>query len=276
MPGMLAIIGGHEDKEGRSEILSEVRRRMRSGPLYVCTVATSDPDEMFADYREAFEALDVKDVRHLDVRERKNALDERLEREIAGAGGFFLTGGKQLKITSEISETPVERGLRALHDRGGIVAGTSAGAAAMPDTMLVWGAGRATHKLGDFLEMAPGLGLVRNVVVDQHFAERGRMGRLVGVIAQNPSMLGIGIDENTAVFVKGDHFRIVGRGSVHVIDGSKVTSSNIADGDENDSLVVTGLVLHVLSRGYGFDMAERRPLAPENGIGQAAACDERT
>jgi cyanophycinase len=178
--------------------------------------------------------------------------------KLEGATGVFFTGGDQLKITSQIGDTPVERRIQEIYQAGGIVAGTSAGASAMCETMLVRGSGQESHRIGDIL-MAPGLGLMRDVIIDQHFAERGRMGRLLGAVAENPRVLGIGIDEDTAIVVEDESsFYVLGRGAVYVVDGSGVTHSNITE-ESDTTLSMYDVRLHVLSKGDRFLLQERCP-----------------
>src|SRR3546814_16920397 len=113
-----------------------------------------------------------------------------------------------------------------IHRRGGLIAGTSAGAAVMSETMLVKGSSRESHRIGD-LHMAPGLGFVRDAIIDQHFAERGRIGRLLGAVAQNPRVIGIGIDEDTAILLRDDALEVLGPGAVYVVEGVGVMHSNL-------------------------------------------------
>jgi cyanophycinase len=139
------------------------------------------------------------------------------------------------------------------------VAGTSAGASVMSETMLVGGASSATHRIGD-LHMAPGLGLVRDAIIDQHFAERGRFGRLIGAVAHNPRVLGIGIDEDTAAIVEDRLFRVIGSGAVYVVDGASVTYCNLAEAKPDRVLAMHGMTVHVLGTGDRYDLAKRNPL----------------
>ena len=127
--------------------------------------------------------------------------------------------------------------------------------------MLVRGAGSTSHRFGD-LHMAPGLGLMPHIIIDQHFAERGRIGRLLGAVAHNPRVLGVGVDEDTAILVTGDRFRVLGSGAVTVVDGSGVTHCNIAEARPESTLSMHDVRLHVLATGDGFDLATRRPLRP--------------
>lgn len=171
----------------------------------------------------------------------------------------MFTGGDQLKITSQLGDTAFYDRLMAIYEKGGVVAGTSAGASAMCETMLVRGTGSETHRIGD-LHMAPGLGLLKDVIIDQHFAERGRMGRLLGAVAQNPRVLGIGIDEDTAIVVENeDRFRVIGSGGVSILDAGNMTHSNIADEETDRALSIFGVHLHVLSHGDAFDLRRRKP-----------------
>jgi cyanophycinase len=256
--GTLVIIGGHEDKEGDREILREVARLARGGRLVLATVASHQPEGYFESYQKAFAALGLHDLVELYVHERAEAQDPRLMRALDGAAGVFFSGGDQLRISSQLGDTPVERRVREIYEAGGVIAGTSAGAAAMSDTMLVKGTSAESHRIGD-LHMAPGLGLIRDVIIDQHFAERGRIGRLLGAVAQNPRELGIGIDEDTAILVQSGEARVIGSGAVYVVDGAGVTHSNIAEASPQRTLSMYDVRLHVLSAGDVFDIARRRP-----------------
>lgn len=257
--GTLVIIGGGEDKDGEKLILQEIASRVGAGKLVVTTVASHSPEGYFEKYDEAFRALGVEEVVELDIRTRVDACDAENLRKLEGANGVFFTGGDQLRITSRIGDTPIAHAIERIFLAGGVVAGTSAGASCMSETMLVQGSGRESHRIGA-LRMAPGLGLIQDVIIDQHFAERGRMGRLLGAVAQNPRELGIGIDEDTAIVLEGDDcFYVVGSGAVYLVDGAGVTHSNIAEEEEDRVLSIYDVTLHVLSQGDRFDLQSRRP-----------------
>ncbi|RHW16458.1 cyanophycinase [Sphingomonas gilva] len=257
-PGPLIIIGGNEDKDGDRAILKEVVGRLGEGRLIIATVASHQPEGYFETYQEAFGALGVTDLVELYVNERSETFDGSMNDKLMRAAGIFFTGGDQLRISSQIGDTPIERLVRDIHARGGVIAGTSAGASVMSGTMLVKGSSAESHRIGD-LHMAPGLGLMPDAIIDQHFAERGRIGRLLGAVAQNPRVLGIGIDENTAIVVENGQFHVIGSGAVTVIDGAGMTHSNIAEAEPDRPLSMHDVKLHVLCCTDRFELASRRP-----------------
>jgi cyanophycinase len=259
--GTLIIIGGHEDRDphGERTILKEVARRLRGGKLVLATVASHQPEGYFEDYDKAFGDLEIGELVELYVENRSHAAD-KLDL-IQGAAGVFFSGGDQLRLTSQIGGTEIEEELHRLLERGGVIAGTSAGASMMSDTMLVKGTSSETHRIGD-LHMAPGLGLIRDVIIDQHFAERGRFGRLIGAMAHNPRILGLGIDEDTAVVVEGDLLTVIGSGAVYVVDAKKAAYSNVAEAGSNRVLSLHDMRVHVLAAGDSFDL-ETRQASPQ-------------
>ncbi len=259
--GTLIIIGGHEDKEGDREILTEVARRAdgKNGRLVVVTAATSMPEEVADEYHAVFTDLGVKQIEILDIRTREEALAEGNVQKLANASVVFFTGGDQLRITSQIGDSLVYRCMKEIYERGGTIVGTSAGAAAMPETMLIGGESDKSYTISA-LSMAPGLGLLPDVVVDSHFAERGRMGRLLGAVVQNPRNLGLGIDEDTAIVTNGTEFQVVGSGAVYIVDGSGITYSSLSDDNANGVVSMENVRLHVAGRGDCFDLLTRRPL----------------
>lgn len=261
--GPLIIIGGHEDKSGERTILKAVAKKLGGGKLVIATIASHEPEGYFESYRKAFADLGVSELEELYVEERSESQSEVAIRTLDGAAGVFFSGGDQLRIASQIGDTAVERRIRELHAAGALIAGTSAGASVMSETMLVKGASAESHRIGD-LHMAPGLGLVRDVIIDQHFAERGRYGRLLGAVAHNPRLLGIGIDEDTAVIVEGRRFSVIGSGAAYVVDGETASHSNIAEARSESPLSMFDVRTHVLSSGDQFDLANRRPIAGAN------------
>jgi len=257
------IIGGHEDRQDEKRILRAVADRLGDdGKIVVCTAASAEPDELWEQYESAFRALDVPHVFRLDIESRDDATSARAMRILEGASGVFFTGGDQLKITSQIGDSPVFSRTVEIYEQGGVIAGTSAGASVMSETMMVTNNGDASYRIKSALLMAPGLGLARDMLIDQHFSERGRMSRLIGAVTQNPRVLGIGIDENTAMIVERERrFRVLGEGAVYVVDAAKSTYSNLAEEETDRTLSSFGLLIHMLSQGDEFDLDTRTPTA---------------
>jgi cyanophycinase len=258
--GSLIIIGGREDKEEKMVILSEVARQVGKGKLCVATLASSIASDLWVIYRNVFRKLGVTHISHLDVVQRDDARDPACLRAVRGADAVFFTGGDQLRITSELGGSLVADEIAKIYEQGGLIAGTSAGASVMSESMLVGGPSDASYRGNSGVKMAPGLGFMKNVIIDQHFAERGRIGRLLGAISQNPKYLGIGIDEDTAIIVKGDEkLSVIGCGTVYVIDARGATESNISECDEDRALSIFNVKIHLLSQGDSFDIASRAP-----------------
>ena len=265
----LIIIGGKEDRSNDKVILSEVARRVGSGKLVVTTVAMpGETNSLFDTYEKAFRSLGVKHVYKLEINNREEATWDSKARILDDAKGVFFTGGDQMKITSQIGDSLIFQRIRDIYSEGGVIAGTSAGAAVMSETMLVVGGDEQSHVIGDSVRMAPGLGFVGGMIIDQHFMERGRFGRLMGAVAQNPKNLGIGIDEQTAIVVeRGNGFYVLGSGAVYVLDGSHVTYSNVAEEAAKKTLSIYNVKVHMLSQGDRFDLIAR---APRKMTGRAA------
>ena len=213
--GTLFVIGGAEDRHDTKIILSRLAERIGSGKLVISTLASDYGDEVWEVYRKLFISMGVKHVKHLGINHRdETSKDPRLDM-LAGAKAIFFTGGDQLKITTRLGGTALSELIEEIYRQGGIIGGTSAGATALGEMMLVGSPGGGINKVFDALHMTPGLGLAKNMIIDQHFSERGRIRRLLGAVAQNPRMLGVGIDEDTAVVVESDGtLQTLGSGAV--------------------------------------------------------------
>lgn len=256
--GKLLIIGGAEDKLGECRVLK--RFVCESGGdrsrITVLTAATEYPIQVGTEYHSLFFELGAKDVQVLDVTDRSQANRQGIAKELEKSTGVFFTGGDQLRITGLLGGTLLGRMLQQLYEQGVTIAGTSAGASVMSDTMIVGGEAGTAKK--DSLTMAPGLGLLRSVVIDQHFAQRGRIGRLLSAIAQNPYVLGVGIDEDTAILVQSDaRFSVIGSNTVTVVDAAPSTITNVSETTPGQAFVLSPIMMHVLSDGYGFDLKRR-------------------
>ena len=266
--GNLIIIGGAEDKEGDKEILKRVAKYIDSEKerLVIATIATEYPEKSYKKYKKVFEGLGIINIDNLDINRREDAFKLENIEIINNANLLFFTGGDQLRITSMIGGTLVYDAIKELCNRGGLIAGTSAGASVMSDTMIVQGEDdESPHKCT--LKMSPGLGLVKNIIIDQHFAQRGRIGRLLTAIAENPEVLGIGIDEDTAILVsdKGKA-EVIGSGAVYFIDGSSIDYSNVSEQYSEEVLSIFNVKLHVLKEGNKFNLLDKVPFEEEKNF----------
>lgn len=266
--GNLIIIGGAEDKEGDKEILKRVAKYIDSEKekLVIATIATEYPEKSYKKYKKVFEGLGIINIDNLDISRREDAFKLENIEIINNANLLFFTGGDQLRITSMIGGTLVYDAIKELCNRGGLIAGTSAGASVMSDTMIVQGEDdESPHKCT--LKMSPGLGLVKNIIIDQHFAQRGRIGRLLTAIAENPEVLGIGIDEDTAILVsdKGTA-EVIGSGAVYFIDGSSIDYSNVSEQYSEEVLSIFNVKLHVLKEGNKFNLLDKVPFEEEKNF----------
>jgi cyanophycinase len=255
--GTLIIIGGNEDKSGDRLILSEVASYVREGSLVIATVASSLPEENWELYRPVFSEMGVGRVEHLDIPTRAAAFRAAALDCLNDAQAIFFTGGDQGQIATRIAGTPVHDAIRNLYDSGACIAGTSAGAAAMSETVITSIYPDDQHSDIRAFTTIAGLGLLRGVLIDQHFAQRGRMTRLLAAVGQNPALFGIGIDEDTAIVVNADIISVIGAGSVYLVDGHDMTASNSVDG--KGALSAYDMRVHVLNASNRFDLITRRP-----------------
>ncbi|HYE88238.1 MAG TPA: cyanophycinase [Vicinamibacterales bacterium] len=261
--GVVILIGGSEDKQGARVILSEVARRSGTGTLVVATLASDEPELQWERYRRVFTELGVRRIAHLAVANREDIMDGRLDAMCDDASAVFFTGGDQVRIVTKLGGTTLLTRLRARFAGGALFAGTSAGASVMGETMLVSRetSNEVAHKVDAAFYMTRGLGLIADMVIDQHFAQRARIERLIGAIAENPGVVGVGIDEDTGIVVEPDgRFHVLGAGAVYVADGRSVTHTNMSEDTRGHTLCLFDVTLHVLNHGTGFDVTSRRPL----------------
>ncbi|HEX6707233.1 MAG TPA: cyanophycinase [Albitalea sp.] len=255
--GHLFIIGGAEDREDAKLVLSRFVELAGGAEarIAVLTAASNYHDEVWEVYDRAFAALGVKHHAPIVIDSREKANDEVLAQSLFEVDAVFMTGGDQKKLVSLIGGTRIDRAMhRALRERGVCIAGTSAGASAMSEHML-FDAGLGELPIRGNVQIAAGLGFMRRVVIDQHFSERLRLGRLLSIVAQNPYLLGAGIDENTALIVEpGLGLEVIGAGSVTILDGREMLSSDLGD-DRQPRLELTNVKLHLMPPGarYYFD-----------------------
>jgi len=259
--GKLLIIGGAEDKEGDCKILREFLRCAggTKARIVVMTAATSLPGEVGDNYIRVFERLGAEDVRVVDTQKPEDANNPDYLEAIEQATGIFFTGGEQARIITCLKDTILDAAMHKRYSEGIIVGGTSAGAAMMPDMMIIEGDSE-THPRVDVVAMGPGMGFLPGIVIDQHFAQRGRLGRLVAALLLQPAVLGFGIDENTAILVSGDEFEVIGQGAVTVIDESEKLHDNMEGLLKDEALAICGVKLHILPHGYRFNLKTRQPV----------------
>lgn len=261
----LVVIGGAEDKKGRKEILNEVCNLIDKDKdvLLVATIASEVQNEMKEVYEKVFKNIGVKNLKFLNIEEREEAYLENNLELIKEAKLIFFTGGDQLKITSLIGGTPLNELIVKGMYEGKVIVGTSAGASVMSGTMILQGEDEESPKKHS-INMSPGLGFIKNAIIDQHFIQRGRIGRLLTGVAENPDYLGIGIDEDTAIIVdERKLIRVIGSGAVYILDGSSITHTNVSEQHRDKTLSIFNVKLHVLIEGNKFDLNKKIPFEEE-------------
>jgi cyanophycinase len=263
----LVIIGGAEDRDGDSQILREFVRRAggTKAKIVIMTAATELPRDVGEDYIRVFKRLGAEDVRIIDTETREDASSSTALEAVEKSTGVFFTGGDQARITSIIKDTELDVAIHRRFSEGIVVAGTSAGAAVMPDKMIVGGDSQ-TNARPEIVEMGPGLGFLPGVVIDQHFSQRGRLGRLITALIKEPAVLGFGIDENTAMVVTDSQIEVIGQGSVTIVDESDATYNNMGEILKDEPLAICGAKLHILPNGYKFDLKTRKPILNNDSV----------
>ncbi|MGL4881937.1 MAG: cyanophycinase [Waterburya sp.] len=259
LTGQLIIIGGAEDKDNDCIILREFVRRAggRKAKIVVMTAATGLPGEVGSDYRHIFERLGADIVDIVDTERREDASNSRNLEVIENATGVFFTGGDQSRITDLLKDTEIDKLLHQKLAKGLVIAGTSAGAAMMPNMMIVEGESETNPRINSVI-LEPGMGFLPQVAIDQHFAQRGRLGRFVSALMQQPAVLGFGIDENTAIAVDGDEIEVIGEGAVTIIDVANISYTNLDESLHDEALAICGAKLHILPQGYRFNIKQRK------------------
>lgn len=271
--GFIVPIGGAEEKIRDREILRRFAKIAGGRDARIAIIPTaSQLDETGDRYEKIFRDLRVRRTRVLPFEERSDCRREDWLDELREATGVFLTGGNQLRLSTTLGGTEVTQLLRERNAEGLHIAGTSAGAAFLPEHMIAFGdAGRTPR--ADMVQLSPGLGLTNEILVDQHFRQRGRLGRLLAALSFNPRLIGIGLDEDTAAFLGPDHvFEVVGSGGITILDASDMEYSSMDAVDGDAAVSVVGVHMHVLAAGGTFDLQTRRArAADQTGAGREAA-----
>jgi cyanophycinase len=270
--GPVVIIGGAEDKR-RDRVILSTFVELAGGAeasIVVISTASSFGERAAERYTEVFRNLGAGNAVGLCPRTREEANDPELVAAVSRATGVFLTGGNQVRLVSVIGGTRLEDALASAHDRGAVIAGTSAGASAVAAHMVAFGRSGASPK-HRMIHLSAGLGLVDRVVVDQHFEQRGRWGRLLAAVALSPRLLGIGIDEDTAAVVRADRtLEVIGKGAVTIVDGSQVTTdAHHIKGHR--PMMVSGAIVHALPAGSRFDLRSRQLVLAEDDAEREAS-----
>lgn len=267
--GAVVAIGGAEDKTSRADILRRVLVLSEAEPpvVGIITTASSIPDAVFEEYLGVFTAIGAAEVLDIRIRDRQDSADERFVDMIRRSDVIFISGGDQMRLTNILGASAALATIRARHELGVTIAGTSAGAACQSQTMVYGGPANDSLRKGA-VKMAAGFGLVEGVVMDTHFLERGRFSRLMEVGATNPEYLGVGLGEDAAVLFDGDLIRAFGPGHVILVDSSRITGSNVFDLEDGEAVSVHNVIMHALVDGYAYSMADRRVLSPEKLVAE--------
>ncbi len=274
--GKLIAIGGAEDKGIDLETgelyrnnlnffeLGILRRIVKEsgGPadrIEVITTASMIPHEVGNNYLNAFGKIGCTNIGVLHIRNREDATNSDYIERLKQADCVLFSGGNQLRLSAVFGGTEF---LQILHDRyqeeDFVIAGTSAGAMAMSNTMIYEGNATRAHLKGE-VKITTGLGFMDDVIIDSHFEKRGRFGRLAQAVASNPSCLGIGLGEDTGMLViGGNQLEAIGSGMVMIVDGHEIRHSNIADIPEGNPISVEKLIVHLCAKGNGFLLKERK------------------
>ncbi|MCW2782565.1 MAG: cyanophycinase [Marmoricola sp.] len=260
-PGDLVIIGGAEDKLNRRTVLKEFIARSGgdSARIVVIPTASSLGPEIVDVYDAAFRKLGAASILGVRPEDREQANHPSFVDQLLGATGIFMTGGNQLKLSSVLAGTAFGDAILDAHERGVTIGGTSAGASIQSSHMVAFGPGGATPKQR-MTQVAAGLGLLEDCVIDQHFDQRNRYGRLLMIVSQSPQLLGIGVDEDTAAIVSptpdGYVLSVVGRGSVTILDPANMVT-NAHEAARSQPILASGVLLHVLPAGSSYNLNQR-------------------
>lgn len=259
----LISIGGGEIADS-PEILEEiikVQHQIRDPRMLVMTVATNETEAAADKYNSIFRKIGFKHVDVVDVSKREDAYDDRAVDKVRKSDILFFTGGDQLNITSLMGGSPLHDLLRARYSEGVVISGSSAGAAMMSESMIISGESNNAPTVNG-VQIAPGMNLIGGTIIDTHFSQRGRHGRLLTAVAHYPQTLGIGLDEKTAIVVKNGDLKVIGEGSVTIFDATDMKHSDLPYKHDHQPVGMFGVCINVLPTGYRFDLKEREPTAP--------------
>src|ERR1700728_245716 len=263
--GWIIPIGGAENKENDRRILERFVRQSGGADAEIIVIPTaSRMNETGPRYEKLFREIGAGRVGVMDFDTRRDCQEPGRLRRLEAATGIFFTGGNQLRVTTLLGGTPVAKLIRLRNARGVTVGGTSAGASILSEHMIAAG-DEGSSMIAGSVRLAPGLGLTNRFIIDQHFRQRDRIGRLLTALAYNPFAVGIGLDEDTAAFIGPDEtVEVEGSGGVTIVDASEVTYSSVAESVEGQPVCMLGLRLHILVAGATFNLHTR--LAAAGGL----------
>jgi cyanophycinase len=260
--GSILAVGGGEEKFDRPEILERFVAEAGGADARIAILPTASaiPDERATFYERVFRQIGAGEAFPLPIASREDASASANLEAIDRATGVFMTGGDQSRLVAALGGSPALDAIREHLNGGGALAGTSAGASAFSATMIVGGE-TGLHLRRDAVDLAPGLGVITRLIIDQHFSQRKRLGRLLTAVALEPKKLGVGIDEDTAiVYSFSGEIEVIGSGQVFVLDGSRAVAHGLSETDPASRFSLSGAILHVLTAGDRFDVEGRKPL----------------
>ena len=256
--GWIIPIGGAENKENDRHILERFVRVSGGEQADIVVIPTaSRMHETGPRYEQLFRSIGAERVTVMDFDTRRDCQETGRLRRLEEASGIFFTGGNQLRLTTLLGGTPVAKLIRQRNAQGVTVGGTSAGASILSEHMIAFG-DEGSAVVSGSVRLAPGLGLTNRFIIDQHFRQRDRLGRLLTALAYNPFAVGIGLDEDTAAFIGPDEtVEVEGSGGVTIVDGADVSYSSMGEVAEGQPVCMLGLRLHVLVAGATFNLHTR-------------------
>ncbi len=263
--GILVAVGGNEDKKHNLDVLRTIKSLVKKDLVLieVITTASEVPEEVGKLYVKAFAKVGGNELSLMHIPTRDLAEDPSNVERVRKADIIFFTGGDQLRITSILGGSSVLRVVKERYLEGGcIIAGTSAGASAMSETMIYGGESTEAILKGT-VNMTAGIGLIENVIIDSHFIKRGRFSRLVQIVSTNPGLIGLGLGEDTGVVVERGHIiKAIGSGLVVIFDGQHIRYSNITNIKDGEAIAVENIHIHTIVKGHGYDLKQRKYLKP--------------
>ena len=277
--GFIIPIGGGEDRIKEMQIHRKFVELSGGKDAFIVVIPTASMlEETGPDYHRIFSELGAGKVEYLPINHRADCDNPEFSQMLDDATGIFMTGGNQLRLSAILGGTLVVQKIRRANAAGVPVAGTSAGASIMSEHMVAGGQGNESPAEGT-VSLAPGIGLTNAVIIDQHFTQRNRLGRLLTATSFNPFLIGLGIDEDTAAFIGPDNvFEVVGSGTVTVVDANHLTHSSMWAANPGEALSLLGLRLDVLGEGCRYDLTAHIAYAPDKHMAFCSlpATDENT